>query len=337
MSQGYRTMDGIDLNDIWYGGAGIAAAVDMYRQAELPLITALALPWPENVMKYGISERNGFQVLSPGERPNRKLVDIATVYPVVKKYGYGVGTDLDTLQRSSGREIMLDMNRPMQEDPENVLTRFLEVMMSGQDAQSNNTKYSFYNQGFAAEEKITTPPRYQQQTFLSTHNHYLASATTATLVLKDLTALKKTIREHGHTGPLLGFINSDGVQKLEDLATFTSSSLVRSPITDQVAVQGFSDVFQLLGITFHVSELIPTGYILLVEGNQAETGRPLIMHEPANMRGLRLHPGPMNDYPLIESFWDRWFGVKVFQRGAGAALFFGSHSGSYVTPTFSYE
>ena len=81
MPQGYRTMDGIDLNDIWYGSAGIQAAVDLYRSAELPLIEALAMPWPEQIMKYGISERNGFQVLGPSERPNRKIIDVATFYP----------------------------------------------------------------------------------------------------------------------------------------------------------------------------------------------------------------------------------------------------------------
>ena len=103
MPAGYRTMDGIDLNDIWYGGAGIQAAVDLYRSVELPVITSLAMPWPEQLMKYGISQKNGFQVLGPGQRPDRKTVDIATVYPTVTKYGYATGTDLDTLRRSAQR------------------------------------------------------------------------------------------------------------------------------------------------------------------------------------------------------------------------------------------
>jgi hypothetical protein len=334
MPKGYRTMDGIDLNDIWYGGAGIAAAVDLYQSVEMPLINALALPWPEQIMKYGISERNGFQVLGPGERPDRKTIDVATVYPVVAKYGYGVGTDLDTLQRSTGREIMLDMNRPMQEDPEHVLTRFMRVMMT--TPGSNNAGYGFYNGQFAAEEKITAPPRYQQQTFAANHSHYMTSITASALVLKDITAMKQTVRHHGNKGTLLGFINSDTVQVLENLALFTNSAIIRSPITDEVAVDGFTDTFQLLGVTWHVTELAPANYVLIVEGNSAETQRPLIMFEPAAMRGLRLHPGPMNDYPLIESFWDRWFSLKVFRRGAGASLWFGAHVGTYTSPTFSF-
>lgn len=330
MPPGYTTMDSIDLNDIWYGGAGIANAVDLYRSVELPLINSLALPWPEQIMKYGIGAKNGFQVLAPSERPNRKMVDIATSYPTVTKYGYGVGTDLDTLQRSTGREVMMALNRPMQEDPENVLMRFLEVMLAGADAQTNNSMYSFYNGQFAAEEKITAPVQYQQQVFNANHTHYIAKS--GALAATDFTDLKQTIREHGHKGNLVAFLNSTAVQALEDLASFTQAAIVRSPLTDQTAVQGFNDVFQAWGITFHSTEMMPNNYILVVETAQAETGRPLIMYQPANMQGLRLHPGPMNDYPLIESFWDRWMGVKVFQRGAGAVLYYGV-SGTYATPT----
>lgn len=330
--QGYRTMDGIDLNDIWYGGAGIANAVDMYRSVELPLITNLALPWPEQIMKYGISQKNGFQVLGPSERPSRKTVDIATVYPAVTKYGYGVGTDLDTLRRSTGREVMMDLNRPMKEDPENVLGIFLQCMLNGPDAQTNNSKYSFYNGQYAAEEKVSAPPQYQQNTFQAGHSHYIAKSTA--LAFTDLTDIKQTIREHGHKGSIMAFCNSDTVQKIEDLASFVQSSIVRSPLTDQTAIEGFNDTFMAFGVTFHSTEMMPNNYILFVESSQAETGRPLILFEPANMRGLTLHPGPSNDWPLIESFWDRWMGVKVFQRGAGAVLYFGISS-SYATPVLT--
>ena len=69
MPEGAVTLDQIDINDLWYGPAGIRAAVDTYRQMTLPIIPALALSWGETLMKYGLSERNGFQVLGPGELP----------------------------------------------------------------------------------------------------------------------------------------------------------------------------------------------------------------------------------------------------------------------------
>lgn len=331
MPGGYVTVDQIDLNEIWYGA--IIPAVDTYRSWELPIITSLAMPWGEQIMKYGLSAKNGFQRLAPGQRPDRKFVEIATAYPVVDKTGYGVGTDLDTLQRSSGKEVSMAFNRPMAEDPEAVLIKFLEVMMT--DPGTSNAGYGFYNGEFATEEKITAPPQYGQQTFSANHNHYFTSNTSATLDLADINEMKATIRHHGYRGSLAAFINSTTVQVLEDLAAWTSTSIIRGPISDMVAVDGFGERFMLQGVTFHVTEMVPSNYILMVEVNGAESERPLIMFEPANMRGLRLHPGNNPNYPIIESFWDRWFGVKVWQRGAGCVLFFGTHSGTFVSPTFS--
>src|SRR3990172_4006279 len=302
MPAGYVTVDSIDLNEIWYGA--VIPALDTYRSWELPIITSLAMPWGEQIMKYGLSAKNGFQRLARGQRPDRKFVEVATMYPVVNKTGYGVGTDLDTLQRSNGKEVTMAFNRPMAEDPEAVLIEFLRVMMT--DPSTSNAGYGFYNGAFATEEKITAPPQYGQQTFAAGHTHYIASNTTGVLALADITEMKATIRHHGYRGPIVAFINSTTVQVLEDLAAWTSNSIIRGPISDMVAVDGFGERFGLLGVTFHVTEMIPSSYLLMVEANGAESERPLIMFEPSNMRGLQLHHGNNPNYPLVESYWTRW-------------------------------
>jgi hypothetical protein len=327
---GYRTLDGIDFNDLWYGGGvGIAHAVDQYQMVELPIISALAMPWSETVVKYAIGEKNGFQVLAPGVKPDRKMVTMAAMIPTVSKYGYGVGTDLDTLRRSTGREIALDINRPMAEDPENVFLRMLEVMLT--DPGSLNAKYGWWNGAFSAEEKLAAPPKYQQNTFAAGHNHYYRSGATSP-ALTDITAAKQTIRHHGHKGRIASFINSAQRQALENMAT-TYGSVIRSPITEEVAVKGFDDTFTMLGVDWYVTEMVPAAYMLFVEAQQVESERPLVFYEPANMRGLQLHPGPSADYPLVEAFFDRWFGVKVARRGAGVAVQLAT-AGAYTNPTF---
>lgn len=335
MPQGYRTLDGIDLNDIWYGpgqnGAGIAGAVDMYRRVDIPVLRSLAMPWGRKLIKYAISEKNGFQRLAPGQRPDRKNVQMATQFPVVEKRGYGVGTDLDTLQMSTGREITLDLNRPMEEDPELVFLLMLQVMMK--DPGTANKKYGFWNGTFASEEELTTPPKFQNNSFAASHNHYYRTGA-ATIRIADITEAKKTIRHHGNSGALAGFINSVEQQALEDLASFTASSLTRSPVSDAVAVNGFQDAFRLLGVDWFVTEMIPAGYFLMAEFSPSESRRPLVEYAPENMAGLRLHPGNNPNYPLVESYFDRWIGHKVLNRGAGVAVQIATGSG-YTDPTFN--
>jgi hypothetical protein len=325
MPTGYRTLDGIDFNQILYGPAGLQPALDLYRSVDLPIIRALAMPWGERLYKYYLSEKNGFQRLGPVQRPDRKIVVEATMTPFVEKFGYGVGTDLDTLRRSTGQQVMADLARPMKEDPEHVLTQFISKMMT--NPGTNNAGYGFYNGQFATEEKLTAPPNFRQRSFPSDHNHYLTSKTATDLAVEDFTAVKETIRHHGHNGALAGFLNANGVRVLEELAAFDNGSIIRSPISDQTAVLGFNDIFTIWGITFHSTEVVPDGYVLVVETNPSdETGRPLVLFEPDNIKGLNMYPGPNPNYPLIESYWDRWMGVKVFQRGAGVAL-------QYSTPS----
>lgn len=332
MPVGYRTFDQIDLNDIWYGGggAGIQNAIDLYRTVEMPVIRALAMPHDETIMRYAVSDKNGFQKLGPGQRPDRKMVQIATMYPLVNKFGYGVGTDRDTLLRSTGREVQLDFNRPFKEDPEHVLLQFLKVMM--EEPGNANKGYGFYSSQFSGEEKITKPPKFQNNTFAASHTHYYRSGA-ASIVLADITKAKQTIRHHGHMGRLAGWINSVEQQALEDLAAWTGS-IIRSPVSDAVAIQGFPESFTLLGVDWYVTEMIPSGYFLMVEVMGDESERPLVMFEPANLRGLNLFPGNQPDYPIIESFVERWMGVKVARRGAGVSVQLAT-AGTYVNPTFN--
>jgi len=333
MPIGYRTIDDIDLNELWYGGGGIVPAVDQYQEIDVPIIESLMMPHGGNIMKYGISERNGFQPLGPGERPDRKYVQMATIYPTWRKYGYAVGTDIDTLLMSTGAEIRLDLERPFKEDRELLFTEMVRRMMI--DPGVLNVNFGWYNGAFAVEEAIVAPPNYMQRTFAASHTHYLHSIA-ATVTIPDITAMKQTIREHGHGGQLVGFINSSMRMQLENLAQFTSSSLiVRSPVSDMVAVMGFPDVFDLLGVQFYVTEVMPDNYILMVVANADAGGRPVIFFEPPNIRGLQVWPGNNAAYPLIESTVSRTFGMKVLRRGAGASMLVaaGGVGAAYVNPT----
>lgn len=330
MPEGYVTTDGIDFNEIYYDG--IVPAVDLYRRVEMPVIMSIVQPHPETIIKYGVSEKNGYQQLSLGERPNRKYVQEAALYPEVKKWGYGVGSDIDTMRRSTRRQIEMAVDRGFAEDGENVLLQLLKKLMK--NPGTNNAEHGFYNGQFSTEEKITAPPSYQNNTFLAAHSHFVTTGSASLNALTPITAAKQTIRHHGNTGPLAAFINSQEVQALEDLANFTSTSIIRATLSDQVTLFGFTDNFTLLGVNWWATEMIPAGYILIVETSPVDQRRPVIQFEPANMRGLNLMPGVMNDYPIIESYFERWIGYRVLNRGAGVALQI-TASGTYTDPTFN--
>lgn len=337
MPPGYVCADGVDWNEVWYGpgsdGTGIAMAVDMYREVAIPVIGSLALPWGNKIFEYGLDARNGFQKLAAGQRPDRKEVVIAAHFPRFNKFGYAVGTDLDTLRLTGSKRLNMALNRPFREHPEHLLRQQLRCMML--NPGTLNATYGFFNGEFATEEKITTPPDFQSNTFAANHQHYYRT-NAASMTCANITDAKQTIRHHGNGGDLVGFINSAQVGQLEKSATFTQNSIIRSPVTDEVSRDGFKDKFLLLGVTFYATEMIPADYSLIVEASQTmEDERPLIAFEPENMNGLMLFPGPNNDYPLIDSFFETWIGYKVWRRGAGVALQIGTGGTTYTDPTIT--
>jgi hypothetical protein len=329
---GYRTTDQIDFNTLWYGPGGVRAAVDTYRRVDIPGIYQLAQVLPERIFKYTHSGKNGFQRIASGQRPDRKTVEEKTFYPdEAEKHGYGVGTDIDTLRRKDSTQVMRDLNRPMLEDPEFVLMKYLKAMMT--TPGTNNRGYGFWNGQYSTEEALDAPPTYQQNVFGGDHTHYIETGS-ADIALEDISMSKQHITEHGVVGTIQAYINGVERQKLEDLAAWTGNSIIRTPVSDAVSIQGFRDSFQLLGVMFNVTEMIPAGYALIVATDTVDIYRPLIHFEPENMPGLELHQGPMGDYPLVESYFTRWMRCKVFNRSAGVCLKFGN-GGSYTSPTFA--
>lgn len=328
MPNGYATTDHMDLNELWYGAV---QAADMYQEVSLPIIDRLVMTHDLSLFKYGISEKNGYEIIALDSKPGMKRVREAAMYPALPlKFGYGVGAGLDSLRLLPSRTVQMNIDRGFKEDSENVLIQIMTKLMT--DPSTSNAGFGLYNGQFSAEEIITAPPQYQQNVFSSAHNHYYTTGA-ATIRLADITAAKLTIRHHGNKGPLVGLLNSAQVAELEALAAFTSSSLVRSPISDAVAVLGFTDTFQLFGVQWMATEAIPAGYFTVFELGDTEGMKMIVQFEPPGMGGLRLMPGPMNDYPLVESFFERFASWKIWRRGAAVSVQV-TVSASYTNPTF---
>lgn len=324
---GYFTTDGLDLNELWYGAM---SAADMYKAATLPILDQMIRFHDLSLMKYYIAEKNGYEVIALDTKPGMKKVKEAALYaPLPLKFGYGVGAGLDSLRLSTGRQVMANIDRGFKEDAENLLIQIMRKLMT--DPGTLNAGFGLFNGEFSAEEQISAPPQYGQNVFLANHNHYYTSGAT-TIDLGDITAAKQTIRHHGYKGKLVAMINSSIVMQLENLAAFTANQLTRSPISDQVAVMGFTDQFTLLGVEWYASEAIPDNYFIMAELAEGDDDRMIVQFEPPQMRGLRLMPGPVNDYPLVESFFERFGNWKVWRRGAAVVVQL-TASATFVSPT----
>ena len=86
-------------------------------------------------------------------------------------------------------------------------------------------------------------------------------------------------------------------------------------------------------------DLIPAGYMLGLASGGTQDARNLVGvrdHANSSLRGLRLVKGPDNDYPLVDSYYQRGFGTGVRQRGAGVVMKIAA-AGGYTIPTgFTY-
>jgi hypothetical protein len=81
-------------------------------------------------------------------------------------------------------------------------------------------------------------------------------------------------------------------------------------------------------------ENIPAGYLVgIATGGPNNISNPIGIREHKNprYRGLKVIPGNNNDYPLIESYYQRGLGTGIRHRGAGVLMQV-TNSSTYTTP-----
>lgn len=202
----------------------------------------------------------------------------------------------------------------------------------------------------------TVPPPFANATFDGTHSHYMTTGS-ASLDPADLEDLVGTVEHHGY-----GLrSNGDRIVVLADqfqakrISTFRSgtngasydfipSNDAPAFITDETIVgdrpPGQFNGLRVVGsygdawIVQH--EYVPTGYVVAVATGGADSPRnPLAFreHKRPELRGLKQIAGG-GDYPLVDSYYVRGFGVGVRHRG-GAAVMQVTASSTYTAPVIS--
>lgn len=328
ITRGFTTTDGIDLNEVLYNT--VLPIVDLYNQEEeLDLRALLCADWDESYIKFDASGQWKFQKLGESEKPTSRKKAWGKMQKDTAKYGLDIGYTYDWLmsEAASSEEIARMAAKAVARDRALQTVVILDELL---------TSGGFFSGSFSAAEVMTAPPTYGVNTFTGAHSHYVASGS-ATITLATLTAMKFHLREHGlGNGNLLGFMNSDMVKNIEDIAgwygTSIATNLVPNPVIDGVALDGFAG--RLLGINWKSTEWMPTDYLIVIGTSSTGEDKPCryIQKKNPSAKGLILTPGSYDPkYPIIDADYIHWLEALVVARGAGVV--YNLTTGAYANPT----
>lgn len=196
--------------------------------------------------------------------------------------------------------------------------------------------YPFYN------NDGTVPPAYKNYVHAGTHNHYITSGA-ATIDFGDLDEMETHLYHHGYGveqgSQLLLLANRAQIATIRTFRVSTGASYDFIPSQAQpgfimpgTGIEGGRPpaVFQGMRVAGSYGnwlileeDYVPVGYVVgFATGGENNATNPIGIreHRNAGLRGLRLVKGRDNDYPLIDSFYQRGFGTGVRHRGAGIVM-----------------
>lgn len=206
------------------------------------------------------------------------------------------------------------------------------------------------------------PPSFMGRSFDAAHSHYLATASTD-LDSEDLELACKHVTEHGfglggNRGQLVAMFNPEDVEdsaltswragvvnsntkkaKFDFIPSGQAPAFLTAEHRVGAAPPDDIDGVPVLGSygkTFIVeSNLVPAGYFAVVSTHgtdHPDNAMGFRVHPDESWQGLRIIEGNVErDYPIIESYASRGFGVGVRRRGA--AIVCQLTAGTYTAPT----
>lgn len=346
-----QAADGTDLNEFF---SEIQATLALRNAQRNRLIDAVTFRVTTPIDMVGVPATGAFEAASEygqpvgirgGKRFNRGYT--FDFYDLAARYTWMFLAEADRRQLENINNMALEADN-------NLLfnavfkTLFNPVNLVGvADSNIPVNVYKFYN----GDGEV--PPPWKNNTFLSTHTHYIGS-NNATLVPATLTLFEDDMISHGYgaqTGTqLVLWVNRAQGKVIRGFRV--AGSAVYDFIPSE-AVGGGTFLPASMGIVgkpggqvpgeigtygpFHIveEEYIPPGYMVcLAAGGPDNLVNPIGIREHSNpsYQGLKIIPGARSEYPLIDSFYRRGFGTGVRQRGGGMVIQVVA-STTYTTPT----
>lgn len=360
MPQGYQshgdvltqTKDGRDLNSLW---ADYQAAITQWNADRQDLVDFLTYGVTEPVEEVAVpgqgsdfEEATEFGV-PKSIRPNNDHFSMGFPF---KWYDLAARFTWQFLADATAQQVDAVQNTALEADSRLVFNKVMKrIFDNTNDSATINGNafnvYTFYN-----NDGLRTPPKYQTNTFTSSHTHYITTNGTV-LQAADLDDLIGLVTEHGYRR-LLGYkivvmVNSAQVSTIRQFrmasATNTGDTFgdwdfipSQGTLSNAILLQsntvilgeqpsnalGNLEVVGSYGDALIVqNDYIPAGYLFcFATGGKASLTNPvgIRQHQNPQLQGMRLVKGASPDYPLIDSYYARGFGTGIRQSGAGAVL-----------------
>lgn len=358
------TADGRDLNAMW---AEFQATLEIFNERRQTLVNLMTFPVStliEDVPQVGEVE---FEMASEFGEPVgvRNALNYFSLGYDFKDYDVATRYTWKYLRDADARQVEALHTSILNADNRLVFRKVMEALFDNRNRAASIrgqavSVYSLYN------NDGTVPPSYKNNTFASTHNHYMVSGTT-TIDSEDFEDLYENIAEHGY-GQENGtqFVammpralvkevrkwkagdgnGDDGAGETTAVANYDFIPAANQPTLIVPNAEGLLGdrppsswnglpvVGSYMNVLIIEEDYIPADYVLMFgTGGAGNLQNPVGLREHANAayRGLRLLPGNNQRYPLVDSFYSRGFGTGIRQR-AGAAVMQIKASGSYDIP-----
>ncbi len=302
----------------------------------------------DQLRRYGGTDSMAMDELDEfGRADAQKITAGATVGFPLRKYGLSVQWTRTYLLEAMASEIVANATAAMDADVKAIQREvkraiFLPTNVTFLDRLVANLSLPVKRLVNADSQAIPQGPNGEAFT-ASSHTHYLYTASTS-IAAADLTALVLAVAEHVNSGQVVVNINAAQETAVRALTGFTAiTPTFVTPATSAAAIVQQYDTTslgdRLIGYyggnyaEVHVKPWVPAGYLhAWIRGGPT----PLVMRTRRAGSGNLELVYEDETHPLRARGWEREFGVGVWNRTNGAALYIDTvGAAAYEAPTIS--
>lgn len=350
-----QTIDGRDLNEMW---SDFQQVLSFWNEQRSTIVEALTFPVGFPIEDVPQVSGDDFEEASElGEPKGLRGGGFFSLAYDFKWYDLAIRYTWKYMAEATAAQVSSLTNMALEADNRLTFSKTLRAIFNNVNRATDIrnqafTVYPFYN------NDGTVPPKWKNTVHAGTHDHYI-SAGGAPITSADLDAMEDHLKHHGYGrqsgATLVLIVNSQELAVIRTFRVATGSSydfvpgsgnppwLLPATTGGVVIPQGATIPNQVGGMEVAgrygswlvvEEDYVPAGYMFgFATGGANNATNPVGFREHQNpgLRGLRLVKGRDNDYPLLDSFYNRGFGTGVRHRGAGVVMQVAA--GAYVIPT----